>query len=116
MVIGAQKKQATYAIDGDRKLVFVIITDPPAEGLSFSVGSSWDGQLAGSGVPYDGDSDGLAIAGTDYAFADGRLFVVLSSEAGISVKQLAVPIGTATYKAELERIAKLEALQEALSQ
>ena len=115
IVTGTTAKEAVYGFDGGKKLVFVIFTDQPAEGRSSSAGSSWTGELGGPGVPYEGDSGGLAIDGTRYEFANGRVFLVSSNEDGISVKQLNVPIGDATYKAEIERIAKLEDLQEFLS-
>jgi hypothetical protein len=115
IVTGTTAKQAVYGIDGGKKLGFVIFTDQPAEGRSSSAGSSWTGELGGPGVPYEGDSDELAIDGTRYKFANGRVFLVSSNDDGISVRQLNVPIGDATYKAEIERIAKLEDLREFLS-
>jgi DNA polymerase III sliding clamp (beta) subunit (PCNA family) len=55
------------------------------------------------------------IEGTEYKFANGRVFLVSTEGDKISVRQLDIPISDATYDAEIDRIAELEEVQEFLS-
>ena len=66
-------------------------------------------------MQYEGDSDGIAINGTEHKFTNGRVFLLETKGGTISVQQLNIPIGDAAYDAEIDRIVELEDVQEFLS-
>lgn len=102
--------EARYGIDGDRKLVFVIFTRYPTGKGKGSPGSSgsWSGTLEGPGVAYEADKKGILIDGTRFSFDSGRVFLVSSTKDGLSVAQLATPIGNAPYDEEVNRLMELK--------
>ena len=110
--------EAVYGFGEGKKLGFVMFTDIPSEGTVASAGSTWTGHIApkeGQAVVYKGSADGLDINGTEYKFANGRVFLVSSKDDNISVSQLNVPIGDASYDSEIDRIAKTADVQAFLS-
>jgi len=116
---GAIARAAVYGFRAEKELGFVLFTDIPSEGTSVSAGSTWTGQIEptkGLAVDYKGSADGLEINGTEYSFANGRVFLVSTKEDNISVDHLDVPIGDAMYDAEIDRIVKLEEVQEFLTE
>ena len=112
-----------YSGANDR-LGFVIFTDQ-GRGTIGTASSSWRGSVkpvSGPTVHYDGSSGGIGIdgtkidiEGTEYKFANGRVFLVSTEADKISVRQLDIPISDARYDAEIDRIAELEEVQEFLS-
>ena len=107
------------------RLGFVIFTDEGAPGTIGTASSSWRGSVkpvSGPTVHYDGSSGGIGIdgtkidiEGTEYKFANGRVFLVSTEGDKISVRQLDIPISDARYDAEIDRIAELDEVQEFLS-
>jgi hypothetical protein len=110
---------AAYGWSGaDDKLGFVIFTDLDSQGTIGSASARWTGYIeptTGPTVHYKRTSGGLDINGTNYDFANGRVFLASTTEGKISVSQLDIPISDASYEAELDRIAELEEVQEFLS-
>ena len=125
---------SVYGVDGSTavcgysgandRLGFVIFTDQ-GSGTIGTASSSWRGSVkpvSGSTVHYDGSSGGIGIdgakidiEGTEYKFANGRVFLVSIQGDKISVRQLDIPISDAKYEAEIDRISELEEVQEFLS-
>jgi len=111
-----------YSGANDR-LGFVIFTDQ-GRGTIGTASSSWRGSLepvSGPTVHYDGSSGGIGIdgtkidiEGTEYKFANGRVFLVSTEGDKISVRQLDIPISDARYDAEIDRISELEEVKEFL--
>ena len=108
----------------NERLGFVIFTDQ-GRGTIGTASSSWRGSVkpvSGPTVHYDGSSGGIGIdgtkidiEGTEYKFANGRVFLVSIEGDNISVRQLDIPISDARYDAEIDRISELEEVQEFLS-
>ena len=118
IVAGAIARVAVYGFRAEKKLGFVMFTDIPSEGTSVSAGSTWTGQIEptkGLTVDYKGSADGLEINGTEYKFANGRVFLVSTKGDTILVDQLNVPIGDIRYDAEIDRIVKLKEVREFLT-
>ena len=118
VLAGGTSTEAVYGIGEGKKLGFVMFTDIPSEGTVASAGSTWTGHIApkkGQAVNYKGSADGLDINGTEYKFASGRVFLVSSKDDNISVSQINVPIGDASYDSEIDRIAKTADVQAFLS-
>jgi len=116
---GGITKEVVYGIRAGKKLGFAMFTDIPSEGTIVSAGSKWSGHIKpaeGLAVDYRAVAGGLEIHGTKYEFAEGRVFLVSTTEARISVDQLNVVIGEATFEAELDRVSKVEAVQGFLAQ
>ena len=123
---GVSGGTAVYGWSGaNDRLGFVIFTDQGAPGTIGTASSSWRGSVkpvSGPTVHYDGSSGGIGIdgtkidiEGTEYKFANGRVFLVSTEGDKISVRQLDIPISDAKYEAEIDRIAELEEVQEFLS-
>ena len=118
VLAGGTNTEAVYGFGEGKKLGFVMFTDIPSEGTVASAGSTWTGHIApkeGQAVVYKGSADGLDINGTEYKFANGRVFLVSSKDDNISVSQLNFPIKDSIYDAEIDRIAETEEVQEFLS-
>ena len=120
---GTTTKKVNYGWSGaDEKLGFVIITDLDNKGTIGSAGaglSGWRGYIkptTGPTVRYESISGGLNINGTNYEFANGRVFLASTKEGRVSISQLDIPISDAKYDAEIDRIAELEEVKEFLSQ
>jgi hypothetical protein len=114
VVVGSTAYSAVYGFGEGKKLGFVMFTDISSEGTVASAGSTWTGHIApttGQTVEYKGSADRLDINGTEYTFANGRVFLVSTQEDNISVIQLNVPIGDSMYDAEIDRIEKTEDVQ-----
>jgi hypothetical protein len=117
VVAGSVVRAAVYGFHAET-LGFVVFTDIPTEGTNVSAGATWTGQIEptqGLTVDYKGSADGLEINGTEYKFANGKVFLVSTKEGNVSVGQLNVPIGDAVYDAEIDRIVELEEVQEFLT-
>ena len=123
---GVRGGTAVFGWSGENdRLGFVIFTDQDAPGTIGSGSSSWRGYvkpLSGPTVHYDGSSGGIGIdgtkidiEGTEYKFANGRVFLVSTEEEKISVRQLDIPISDLRYDAEIDRIAELDEVNEFLS-
>ena len=116
---GKTATTANYGWDGaDDKLGFVIFTDLDSQSTIGSASAKWRGYIkptTGPTVRYESISGGLDINGTNYDFANGRVFLASTKEGKISVSQLAIPISDVKYDAEIDRIAELEEVQEFLS-
>ena len=65
-------------------------------------------------IQYAGDAGGLAINGTRYEFANGRVFVVTTIGGTVASQQLNIPIGNAPYDAEIDAIVKQPEIEQAL--
>ncbi len=116
-VIGTTPVSAVYGIRAGKELGFLILTDLASEGTRSTAGSSWTGQIepsAGPVIQYAGDADGLAINGTRYKFANGRVFVVTTVVGPVAVQQLNIPIGNAPYDAEIDAIVKQPEIEQFL--
>ena len=121
--VGGGRAVSGFSGANDR-LGFVIFTDQ-GRGTIGTASSSWRGSVkpvSGPTVHYDGSSGGIGIdgtkidiEGTEYKFANGRVFLVSIEGDKISVRQLDIPISDANYEAEVDRIAELEEVQEFLS-
>ena len=116
---GTTATTANYGWGGaDEKLGFVIFTDLDSQNTIGSASATWRGYIkptTGPTVRYESISGGLDINGTNYDFANGRVFLASTKEGKISVSQLAIPISDAKYDAEIDRIAELEEVQGFLS-
>ena len=114
---GTTTTTAVYGWGADDKLGFVIFTDLDTPDTVGSASSKWTGYIESPTAPtvhYGHTSDGMDINGTEYKFANGRVFLVSAKEGSISVRQLDIPIGDLVYDTEIDRIAKLEEIQEFL--
>lgn len=113
---GKSPKEAVYGSQAGQ-LAFVVFTDIQADGTTASGGSNWEGQIApakGMAVSYAAIGGGLAINGTDYKFASGRVFLVSTKADKLSVTQLDVPVGNGDCHSEMDRLAKTKEVQEFL--
>jgi len=113
---GKSPKEAVYGSCAGQ-LAFVVFTDIQADGTTASGGSTWTGEIVpvkGMSVKYVGTTVGLAINGTDYKFASGRVFLVSTKADKLSVTQLDVPVGNGDYSSEIDRLAKTREVQEFL--
>ena len=92
---GATARASVYGIRAGMKLGFLMFPDIPSEGTNVSAG--------------------LEINGTEYKFANGRVFLVSTKGDAILVDQLNVSISDIRYDAEIDRIVKLQEVQEFLT-
>jgi hypothetical protein len=119
IVAGTTSTTAAYGWSGaDDQLGFVIFTDIDSQGSIGSASGKWKGYIkptTGPAVRYESVSGGLDINGTNYDFANGRVFLASAKEGNISVSQLDIPIGDAKYDAEIDRIGEIEEVQKFLS-
>ena len=109
-------KDLAFGISADKKLGFVIFTD--ITGGANSGGTSWTGSIEsndGPAVEYEGNSESITINGGGFKLSNGRVFLVETKEGGVSVSQRNIPIGDATYDAEIDRISELDEVKEFLS-
>ena len=117
--VGTTTTTAVYGWSGaDDKLGFVIFADLDTPDNVASASAKWTGYIespTGTTVHYSHTSGGMDINGTEYRFAQGRVFLVSAKEGSISVRQLDIPIRDAVYDTEIDRIAELETVQEFLS-
>jgi hypothetical protein len=120
--VGGGTAVCGYSGANDR-LGFVIFTDQGRDTIG-TASSSWRGSVktvSGPTVHYDGSSGGIGIdgskidiEGTEYNFANGRVFLVSTEGDEISVRQLDIPLSDVRYDAEIDRIAALKEVQEFL--
>jgi hypothetical protein len=114
---GATVKTSVYGIRKGKELAFVIFTDLSSAGTKTSGGSAWTGKIqpsTGPSVEYEGEADGLAINGTRYDFASGRVFLVTATGGTVSAQQLSIPIGSSRYDMEIDSISKRKEIQDFL--
>lgn len=109
-------KDLAFGMSAGKKLGFVIFTD--ITGGATSGGSSWTGSIKpkeGTAVEYEGNSESITINGGGFKFSNGRVFLVETKGGGVAVSQLNIPMGDATYDAEIDRISELDEVKEFLS-
>ena len=108
---GTTSKTYVYGIRSGKQLGFVIFSDIAGEA---SAGSSWTGYIKpkeGPTMEYQGDSNGVVINGTEYNFAQGRVFLAETKGGVVTVQQLNIVIGDAHYDAEMDSPRKHDEIQ-----
>ncbi len=118
ILAGSGATESVYGVRAGMQLGFLAITDIPGDGTTVSAGSTWTGQIrptSGTALTYAGSADELVINGTEYPFADGRIFLVSTRGGTVSVDQPLIPVREANYDVEIERIVGLKVVQDFLT-
>lgn len=117
-----KKANATfYGHEGDdQKLGFIIFTDFDEDKWVGTVRGDWWGEIGPKGgkpvMAFERHAEGIRIGGTDYDFENGRVFLATAPEKKLKIEQVEILFEDRDPKAEVERIAKEQVVQDFLNQ